>query len=51
MSENELELLDIVRGSEDPELVAQYMLSLFLDYLHTHAPSQGRPVADPQESA
>lgn len=51
MSENEFELLNIVHGSEDPELVAQYMLNLFLDYLRTHGPSQERPSAAPQESA
>ena len=51
MSENEIELLDIVRGSADPELVAQYMLNLFLDYLRTHGPSQEKHVADPPVSA
>ena len=40
MTENEKELLTIIHESEDPEKVANYMLSLFLDYLHTHAPSQ-----------
>ena len=51
MSKNELELVEIVRGSEDPELVAQYMLNLFLDYLQTHGPSQEKPAAVPLESA
>lgn len=51
MSKNEIELIDLVRDSESPELVAQYMLNLFLDYLHTHGPSQERPVAAPLESA
>ena len=51
MSKNELELIEIIRESENPELVAQYMLNLFLEYLQTHAPSQEMPVAAVQESA
>lgn len=51
MTENEKELIKIIRGSSDPEKVASYMLSLFLDYLRTHAPSQETPSADLQESA
>ena len=50
VSSNELELIRIVRESADPEKVTQYMLSLFLEYLQTHAPSQGTPFAAPQES-
>ena len=51
MTENENELINIIRESEDPELVAQYMLNLFLDYLRTHAPYQEKHVAAPLESA
>lgn len=51
MTENENELINIIRGSRDPESVTQYMLNLFLDYLRTHAPCQGTPSADPLESA
>ena len=51
MTENEMELLDIVRGSEDPALVAEYMLNLFLDYLRTHGLAQDISSAIPQESA
>ena len=48
MTENERELIEILRENNDPEKVASYMLSLFLDYLHTHAPSQETPSADLQ---
>ena len=51
MSKNEMDLINVVRDSENPELVARYMLNLFLDYLHTHGPSQEKPVAAPLESA
>ena len=51
MSENELELINIIRDSADPEKVAQYMLNLFLDYLQTHDPSQEKPVVAQLESA
>ena len=50
MSENERELITILRETNEPEKVASYMLSLFLDYLHTHAPSQETPVAELRES-
>ena len=43
MTENEKELIDIIRNSSDPEQVADYMLNLFLDYLRTHAPCQETP--------
>ena len=48
---NELELINLVRESANPELVAQYMLNLFLGYLQTHDPSQEKPAAVPLESA
>ena len=51
MTENEKEMIAIIRDSSDPERVASYMLNLFLDYLRTHAPSQETPSADLQESA
>ena len=51
MTENERELIEIIRNSNDPENVANYMLNLFLDYLRTHAPSQETPVVVPRESA
>ena len=40
MTDNEKELINLIRDSSDPEKVASYMLSLFLDYLRTNAPSQ-----------
>ena len=51
MTDNEKELINIIRMSEDPQKVAEYMLNLFLDYLRTHGPSQETPSAVPQESA
>lgn len=51
MTENEKELINIIRDSDNPEKVAEYMLTLFLDYLRTHAPSQETPSVGLQESA
>lgn len=51
MTENEEMLLGIIRESEAPEKVAEYMFNLFLDYLRTHAPSQEIPSADLSVSA
>ena len=51
MTENERELINLLRENDHPEKVASYMLNLFLDYLHTHAPSQGKPSADLREFA
>lgn len=51
MTDNERELINIIRTSEDPQKVAEYMLNLFLDFLRTSAPSQETPSACPRESA
>lgn len=51
MTENEKELIQIIRGSSDPQKVAEYMLNLFLDYLRTNAPSEEKAVVSPRESA
>jgi hypothetical protein len=51
MTENERELINMIRESDHPDKVAEYMLNLFLDYLRTHAPSQETPVVVPRESA
>lgn len=51
MTDNEMKLIEMIRNSNDPEKVADYMFNLFLDYLRTHAPSQEKPSADLQESA
>ena len=51
LSENETSLIGLIRENDNPPKVAGYMLSLFLDYLRTHAPYQEKPSADPQVSA
>ena len=51
MTDYENELLEIIRNSVNPEKVANYMLSLFLDYLRTHVPYQETPSAVLSESA
>jgi hypothetical protein len=51
MTENETQLINLIRNSSDPEKVATYMLNLFLDYLHTNAPSQETLSVVPRESA
>ena len=51
MTENEMKLIDLIRSSDEPEKVAEYMLNLFLDYLRTNAPSQETHLAVQQESA
>ena len=51
MTENERDLINIIRESDEPEKVASYMLNLFLDYLHKHAPSQEKPSVGLQELA
>ena len=33
MTENEIELINLIRNSEEPEKVAEYMFNLFLDFL------------------
>ncbi len=51
LNSNEVELVALIRESDKPEQVASYMLNLFLDYLHTHGPSQEKHAADLQVSA
>ena len=51
MTENEKDLLKTIRESEDPAKVADYMISLFLDYLQKHVPSQEKPSVVPPVSA
>jgi hypothetical protein len=46
-----MELINMIRENDNPEKVAGYMLSLFLDYLRKHGPSQEKPSADPLVSA
>jgi hypothetical protein len=51
MTKNEMELIELLHENDNPEKVAEYMLNLFLDYLHTHGPSQEKLSVDPRESA
>lgn len=51
MANDEGMLIKMIRESADPEKVSRYMISLFLDYLHIHGPSQDISCADPSESA
>jgi hypothetical protein len=51
MTELEKEMLSIIKGSNNPEMVANYFINLILDYLHTDVPSQERPFDVLQESS
>ena len=51
MTGNEEELIALIRENDNPEKIAGYMLSLFLDYLRTRGPSQETHAADPLVSA
>ena len=51
MTQNEIELINTIRDSANPEKVAEYALNLFLDYLHTHESSQETRVVAHQVSA
>ena len=51
MTQNELELINIIKESDDPQAVATYFFNLFADYLHTHGPSPENAAAAPLESA
>ena len=51
MTENEKELISIIRDSDNPEKVAEYMLTLFLDFLRTNDPSPEIPSVGLPESA
>lgn len=51
MSETDVEILKMVRESKHPELMAQYMFNLCLDFLRTHDPVEETSVSCPQESA
>ena len=50
MTTNETELIQLINDSSDPSLVAQFMLSLFSDYLRTRVPYQETRAAAPEES-
>ena len=40
MSKTDQEIFALIKNSPNPEKVAEYMISLCLDYLRTHGPSQ-----------
>jgi hypothetical protein len=50
MTEYEIEMINIIRNSKEPEKVADYFFNLFLSYLNTNVPSQEKPVDVPQVS-
>jgi hypothetical protein len=47
MTTNEAELIQLIRSSSNPEILAQFMFGLFSDYLRTRDPSQEKPSAAP----
>jgi hypothetical protein len=51
MTTNEIEMINIIRNSNDPEKVANYFFEIILNYLHTNAPSQEKHVDVPSEFA
>lgn len=51
MTQNELDMIGIIRESDDPQAVAVYFFNLFADYLQKHGPSPENAVAAPLESA
>lgn len=51
MTDNEKELINIIRNSDEPEKVFEFALNLFLNYLRSHDQSQDKPRADLEESA
>ena len=51
MTQNELELIEIIQESDDPQAVGTYFFNLFVDYLHKHGPSPDNAFVPPLESA
>ena len=51
MSNTDREIFKMIHESPDPEKVAAYMISLCLDYLRIHGPSQETASFAPPESA
>ena len=51
MSNTDREIFKMIHESPAPEKVAAYMISLCLDYLHMHGPSQQTLSSVPLESA
>ena len=50
MTDNELELLQIIQESENPSIVAEYFFNLFFDYLQKHGPSPKTYAVDQEGS-
>ena len=50
MSNLKRELINLIRDSEEPKKVAEYMFNLFSDYLNKDVPSQEKTSASLQES-
>lgn len=48
MTKNELELLNIIRTSEDPQKAMMIAIDIICQYLEQHGSLQGQPAADPQ---
>lgn len=51
MSDNERELINIIRESEDPGLAAFASIKVFVAFLESLGAAQELPAADQQESA
>ena len=51
MTENERELIDMIRGSEDPGKAMMTAVEIILLYLEQHGSSRGQEPADPREPA
>ena len=51
MTENERELIEMIRGSEDPGKALMVTVEIILLYLEQHGSLRGQEPADPQEPA
>ena len=51
MTDNEIELIRMIRTNKDPEQALLTATSIILDYLKQHESCQAPTVASPQESA
>lgn len=51
MSNTDQEIFQLIRNSPDPKKTAEFFISLCLDYLKTHGPSQETVSSAPPESA
>lgn len=51
MTDNERELIDMIRRSEDPGKALKVAVEIILLYLEQHGSSRGQEPADPREPA